>query len=357
MAASGQMTLAQLRQALSHFTEDELRDLCSDLGVSYQDLPGQEQVAKVEALIVQFQRRRRIPELVANAKRLHPHTLRVEVAGAAPEDPSAVELPPSERLLTLGSRGRRRGCLVVYAVALLALAGVVLVVTGVLPPRKPGTGTIPSPVALLATPRPTFTPVPPPTATPTPLPTATPEPAASPTSTPTQVARTTPTATSTPALPPTATYTPAPTETTIPTATPTRPAAPPVPVATPATPTPTPLPAPVLVEPESGARFSGLVRLKFTWYRRLEPSERFSIYIQSTAHPPEFNWRPTEQDILYGGGAIYPLGDGYLFEVNIRLTPLSPGEAFWKVAVIGEQDLEQQQITPWSAERQILKIS
>lgn len=355
MAASGQMTLAQLRQALSHFTEDELRDLCSDLGVSYQDLPGQEQPAKIEALIAQFQRRRRIPELVANAKRLHPHTLRVEVAGAAPEDLSAVELAPAERLLTLGPRSRRRGCIVGYVVALLALVGVVLVVTGVLAPQKPGTGATPSPVALLATPRPTFTPVPSPTATPTILPTATPEPVVPPTSTPTQIARATPTATSTPALPPTATYTPAPTETAIPTATQTRSVVPPGSVVTPATPTPTPLPAPVLVEPESGARFPDLVRLKFTWYRRLEPGERFSIYIESTAHPPEFNWRPAEQDILYGGGAIYPLGDGYLFEVNIRLTPLSSGEAFWKVAVIGEQDLEQQQIAPWSAERQIFK--
>ena len=121
-------------------------------------------------------------------------------------------------------------------------------------------------------------------------------------------------------------------------------------------PTPTPLPAPVLVEPEEGASFADNARFKFIWYRRLEPNERFSIQIQAVGHPPEYDWWPGEQDILEGGGAIHPTKGGYLYEVNVRLRPVSLGEAHWRVAVMGEQGPQRWQVSPWSAERQIYRV-
>jgi hypothetical protein len=95
-----------------------------------------------------------------------------------------------------------------------------------------------TPVAQIATPRPTRTPIPTFTATPIP-PTPTPRP----TDTPTPLATLTPTPTDTPL----ATATPQPTDTAVPAATPVPPTPPPAPTAAPPTNTPIPPPTPIPV--------------------------------------------------------------------------------------------------------------
>jgi hypothetical protein len=64
----------QLRQWLSaHFDEEELRTLCFDLGLSYDDLRGEGAPHKARELVAYLERRGRIPELVALGKRARPH--------------------------------------------------------------------------------------------------------------------------------------------------------------------------------------------------------------------------------------------------------------------------------------------
>ena len=84
-------------------------------------------------------------------------------------------------------------------------------------------------------------------------------------------------------------------------------------------------------------------------------NERFSIHLQSVDNPATSEWRPTVQDILGGGGNVYPLAEGYRFEVNGGMGALAPGKAMWKVAVFSDDSGEMTQITPWSEERPILR--
>jgi hypothetical protein len=65
--------LVDLRQIFTNrFSEGELRALCFDLGVDYNNLPGQGRSDKVIELISFLERRRRIPELVNVLKQLRP---------------------------------------------------------------------------------------------------------------------------------------------------------------------------------------------------------------------------------------------------------------------------------------------
>jgi hypothetical protein len=62
-----------LRQRLSaHFDEGELRTLCFDLGIAYDDLPGEGKADKARELVAYLERHGRIPELVAIGRRLRP---------------------------------------------------------------------------------------------------------------------------------------------------------------------------------------------------------------------------------------------------------------------------------------------
>jgi tetratricopeptide (TPR) repeat protein len=55
--------LAQLRQRLDPLSKEELRDVCFDLGVKYDDLPGEGAAAKARELVDYLERHCRIPEL------------------------------------------------------------------------------------------------------------------------------------------------------------------------------------------------------------------------------------------------------------------------------------------------------
>jgi hypothetical protein len=119
--------------------------------------------------------------------------------------------------------------------------------------------------------------------------------------------------------------------------------------------TPTPLPAPVLLEPPAGAVFEDKVRFKFSWYRRLLPNERFSIYVRSVHENAESDWWVSEQDILDGGGAIHAVPGAFVYEVNSGLAGIPSGEAFWRVAVYEDRPEVKQAVCPWSEERPIEK--
>jgi hypothetical protein len=61
-----------------------------------------------------------------------------------------------------------------------------------------------------------------------------------------------------------------------------------------------------------------------------------------------------EDGIFGGGGAIYPVEGGFLFEVNFGISSFPGGEAYWSVAVFGEKSLEEKwQVSQWSERRQI----
>lgn len=65
---------AQLRQNLvEHFDLEELRTLCSDLGVDYDGLRGEGKIAKARELVEYLDRTGRIPELVGICVRLRPN--------------------------------------------------------------------------------------------------------------------------------------------------------------------------------------------------------------------------------------------------------------------------------------------
>jgi hypothetical protein len=57
---------------ISCFDEEELRTLCFDLEVDYDDLRGEGRAGKARELVVYFERRGRISELVAYCRRVRP---------------------------------------------------------------------------------------------------------------------------------------------------------------------------------------------------------------------------------------------------------------------------------------------
>ncbi len=68
--------LAVLRQNLTdYFSDGELHTLCFDLGVDYEELPGTGKADKARELVDHFNRRNRIPELVAACEKERPSVL------------------------------------------------------------------------------------------------------------------------------------------------------------------------------------------------------------------------------------------------------------------------------------------
>ena len=66
-------TLVKLRDFLyAYFDEPELEDICFELGDDYQSLRGEGRRGKVLELVRHFERRGRVPELIALCRRLRP---------------------------------------------------------------------------------------------------------------------------------------------------------------------------------------------------------------------------------------------------------------------------------------------
>jgi class 3 adenylate cyclase/tetratricopeptide (TPR) repeat protein len=83
-----QQRLALLRHILdTRFDEGELRTLCFDLGVEYEDLPAMGQANKARELVAYFERRDRIPELISTGRQMRGDVPWDDVAGTT-EDTS-----------------------------------------------------------------------------------------------------------------------------------------------------------------------------------------------------------------------------------------------------------------------------
>jgi hypothetical protein len=113
----------------------------------------------------------------------------------------------------------------------------------------------------------------------------------------------------------------------------------------------------VLKEPPVGAQMppDRVIRFKFVWSRELRANERVMLHIRSVEHAGEFAWGASREDILYGGGKIYRVPEGVLYEINAGFGNVPPGKAVWKVSIVLDTQSVQRRISPWSAERPIVK--
>ena len=74
--AEGEVNLKTLRDALdSGYSDSELRDLCLELNLDYEDLPGEGQAAKARELVLFCKRRGLLAALVERVMRDRPHLL------------------------------------------------------------------------------------------------------------------------------------------------------------------------------------------------------------------------------------------------------------------------------------------
>jgi len=93
--ASEQKQLTQLREILAtRFNESELRTLCFDLDVEYDDLPGEGISDKARELVAYLERHGRISELVTIVQQKRPDVSLNGLFEATAEVPSALMLPP-----------------------------------------------------------------------------------------------------------------------------------------------------------------------------------------------------------------------------------------------------------------------
>jgi class 3 adenylate cyclase/tetratricopeptide (TPR) repeat protein len=95
--------LARLRHILdTRFDEDELRTLCFDLGVEYEDLPAMGQANKARELVAYFERRDRIPELISTGRQMRGDVPWDDVAGTTEDASSGADTATA--LQALGER-------------------------------------------------------------------------------------------------------------------------------------------------------------------------------------------------------------------------------------------------------------
>ena len=74
--AAADVNLVTLRRALDDgYNDSELRDVCFELGIDYEELPGDNQSAKARELVLYAQRRNLLAQLVAHVMRERPHLL------------------------------------------------------------------------------------------------------------------------------------------------------------------------------------------------------------------------------------------------------------------------------------------
>jgi hypothetical protein len=73
---NGEVNQMTLRQALDDgYNSEELRDLCFELDIDYEDLPGDNQSAKARELVLYAKRRGLTAQLVAQVMKSRPHLL------------------------------------------------------------------------------------------------------------------------------------------------------------------------------------------------------------------------------------------------------------------------------------------
>jgi hypothetical protein len=87
------MNQTELRDILvTNFNDGELRDLCFDLGVEYENLGGEGKSGKARELVAYCQRRERLPDLEAACRRLRPGAFKDDRTASA----EAVATPKTE---------------------------------------------------------------------------------------------------------------------------------------------------------------------------------------------------------------------------------------------------------------------
>ena len=80
------MTPANLRDLLNeHFNDAELRQLCFDLTIEYENLPGDTRLAKAQVLVQHCLRHNRLSELADRCRELRPTVAWPDVAELANE--------------------------------------------------------------------------------------------------------------------------------------------------------------------------------------------------------------------------------------------------------------------------------
>jgi hypothetical protein len=85
----------RLRQVLvNYFDENELETLCYDLGIDYQDLPGDGKTKKTIELVKHFARRGKTAELIDYCSRQRPNLEWDKIRAAAAAGPLAFESEP-----------------------------------------------------------------------------------------------------------------------------------------------------------------------------------------------------------------------------------------------------------------------
>ncbi len=98
-------SLAILRDTIiAHFSEPEVRTLCDDIGVEYDDLPAQGRKFKVGELVLLVDRQNRISELVAKCRELRPNVEWIDIPELAS---GPVDITPDE-----AERARRHSAIV-----------------------------------------------------------------------------------------------------------------------------------------------------------------------------------------------------------------------------------------------------
>jgi len=115
--------LVRLRETLAtYFDAGELRTLCFDLGVDYDDLPGEGKTNKARELIAYLERRDRLSEMVRICERQRPNVTWRDVPGATPGVSATLAAAPAEpyRLDYEYGLGRLRESLSAHAPALLS---------------------------------------------------------------------------------------------------------------------------------------------------------------------------------------------------------------------------------------------
>jgi hypothetical protein len=78
------MDLPQLRDILvAYFNDNELRDLCFDLGIDYENLGGDAKSGKARELVDYCRRYDRLPDLEAACRRLRPNAFKDSSSASA----------------------------------------------------------------------------------------------------------------------------------------------------------------------------------------------------------------------------------------------------------------------------------
>jgi hypothetical protein len=84
------MDLPGLRDILvTYFSDSELRDVCFNLGIDYENLGGDAKPGKARELVAYCQRRNRLAELEATCRRLRPHAFQAGQAASTEPAPPA----------------------------------------------------------------------------------------------------------------------------------------------------------------------------------------------------------------------------------------------------------------------------